>query len=88
MTQTDLAVALGERYSQSMISQVERGRSSLLLDGLVAAANELNVSADYLLGLSDDPKPSSFSLPVLGPQVDGSKGAHGDDHGRTSRGTG
>ena len=64
MTQTELAVALGDRYSQSMISQVETGRSSLLLDGLVNAAKELNVSTDYLLGLTDDPNPASEGVRV------------------------
>ena len=64
MTQTDLAVALGDRYSQSMISQVETGRSSFLLDGLVNAALELGVSTDYLLGLTDDPAPASLRVPA------------------------
>ena len=56
-TQWDLAVAMGERYTQSMISAVERGRSSLLLDGAMNAARELGVSLDWLVGLSDDPSP-------------------------------
>ena len=59
ITQTELAVALGDRYTQSMISQVENGHSSLLIDGLVNAAKELNVATDYLLGLIDDPAPSA-----------------------------
>ena len=62
ITQTELAVALGDRYSQSMISQIETGRSSLLLDGLVNAALELGVSTDYLLGLTDDPMPAALLL--------------------------
>ena len=59
LTQWDLAVALGDRYTQSMISTVERGRSSLLLDGAVKAAQELEVSLDWLVGLADDPTPLS-----------------------------
>ena len=69
MTQTELAVALGDRYSQSMISQVETGRSILLLDGLINAAQELHVSTDYLLGLTDDPTPTQPvpAMMVAGP---------------------
>ena len=54
LTQADLAEALGGRYNQQMISHVERGRSSLLTEGLAVAAEVLGVSADYLLGLTDD----------------------------------
>ncbi len=59
LLQVDLAVALGDRYDQTMISAVERGRSSLLSDGLANAARALQVSTDYLLGLTDDPTPSA-----------------------------
>ena len=44
-----------------MISQIERGRSGISSDGLANAALELEVSADYLLGLTDDPAPVSPS---------------------------
>ena len=57
--QVELAVALGKRYNQSMISNVETGRSALLLDGATKAARELNVSLDYLVGLTDDPTPAA-----------------------------
>ena len=57
--QVELAVALGERYNQSMISNVETGRSALLFDGATKAARELGVSLDYLAGLTDDPTPSA-----------------------------
>ena len=60
LTQVELAVALGDRYNQQMISHVERGRSSLLVDGLVNVAKELEVSTDYLLGLTEDPVPSEL----------------------------
>ena len=59
LMQVELAVALGDRYDQTMISHVERGRSALLLDGAVQAASELDVSLDYLVGLTDDPTPSA-----------------------------
>ena len=40
-----------------MISHIESGRSGLVRDGLVRAAQVLDVSVDYLLGLTDDPAP-------------------------------
>ena len=64
LSQVELAVALGDRYNQQMISHVERGRSSLLVDGLKNAALELGVSTDYLLGLADDPAPASLCAPA------------------------
>lgn len=40
-----------------MISNVEHGRSAMLLDGATAAARELGVSLDWLVGLADTPTP-------------------------------
>ena len=60
ISQVDLAVALGDRYDQPMISHVEAGRKALRFDGLVNAAKELQVSTDYLLGLTDDPTPTAI----------------------------
>ena len=60
LAQVDLAVALGARYDQPMISNVETGRRSLRLDGAVNAARELGVSLDYLVGLTDDPTPADL----------------------------
>ena len=57
LLQIDLAVALGDRYDHSMISQVESGHKSLRFGGAVNAARELGVSLDYLAGLTDDPTP-------------------------------
>ena len=42
-----------------MISHVEAGRSALLFDGATKAARELNVSLDYLAGLTDNPAPAA-----------------------------
>ena len=56
-TQVDLAVALGR--DRTLISHIEAGRNGLLSDGLAKAATELGVSADYLLGLTDDPTPAA-----------------------------
>ena len=57
--QVELAVALGDRYDHSVISRVESGQSGLRIAGLANAAAELNVSADWLLGLTDDPTPAA-----------------------------
>ncbi len=54
----DLAVQLGDRYNQQMVSHVETGRSALLLAGAVKAAQALDVSLDWLVGLTDDPTPA------------------------------
>ena len=56
-SQHQLAIELGGRYDQSVISAVENKRSSLRLTGAVKAAQVLDVSLDYLLGLTDDPAP-------------------------------
>ena len=58
LKQVELAVALGTRYDQAMISRVEAGKKGLRLDGAVKAAQELNVSLDYLTGLTDDERPA------------------------------
>ena len=59
LAQVDLAVALGDRYDQTVISAVEHNRSSLRLGGAVKAAQTLNVSLDYLTGLTDNPQPAA-----------------------------
>ena len=59
LRQIDLAAALGERYDHTVVSAIEHGRSSIRLDGLVRASLALDVSVDYLLGLTDDPTPTA-----------------------------
>ena len=59
LRQVELAVALGDRYSQSMISMVETGQRELRADGVMLAARELDVSTDYLYGLTDNPAPAA-----------------------------
>ena len=59
LRQVELAVALGDRYSQSMISMVETGQRELRADGVMLAARELDVSTDYLYGLTDTPAPAA-----------------------------
>ncbi len=57
LTQIDLAVATGDGYGSSMISQVESDVRRPRLEGAVNAARVLGVSLDYLVGLTDDPRP-------------------------------
>lgn len=64
MTQVDLAVELEGRYSQSMISQIENGRSRIALDGIDKFALALGVSTDYLLGVTDNPAPVPLHAPT------------------------
>ena len=65
LRQVDLAVAMGDRYDSGTISRVETGKSSLRLEGAVAAAQELDVSLDYLTGLTDDPTPATGRDPAV-----------------------
>ena len=57
-TQARLASEIDKRYERSMISHVEAGRATLHFDALVKAARALDVSIDYLAGLTDDPSPA------------------------------
>ena len=57
MDQIEVAVELGFQ-SHSAISHVETERSSIHVDRLASAAKLLQVSTDYLLGLTDDPTPA------------------------------
>ena len=59
LRQVELAVAMGERYDQTVISAVENNRSRLRYEGLFRAAQELGISLDYLFGLTDDPTPAA-----------------------------
>ena len=51
--QTDLATAIGA--TQATISDIENGRRATSFDRLAAICIHYNVSADYLLGLRDEP---------------------------------
>ena len=65
--QGQLAAKMGRRYDRSIISKVERGQINMLLDGLIQAAQALEVSTDYLVGLTDDPRPTDERLSDLEP---------------------
>jgi transcriptional regulator with XRE-family HTH domain len=55
MSQMDLAAAAGT--DPQSVSAVETGRRDAYSARVAALARALNVSADYLLGLTDDPAP-------------------------------
>ena len=52
-------VALGKQagFHQTAIKNFELGQQTTTFDGLVRIADALDVSADYLLGRTDDPTP-------------------------------
>ena len=56
VTQVDLAAALDR--DRSLISHIERGHAGKMAENLVALSRELDVSADYLLGLTENPTPA------------------------------
>ena len=53
--QVDLAAAIG--IAQTQISAIENGKQGTSFDKLAAICQHYNVSADYLLGLIDEPRP-------------------------------
>ena len=54
-TQADLADLL--EIGKSQISEIEKGKKSTTLEKTALICAHYGVSADYLLGLSDDPSP-------------------------------
>ena len=59
LNQSELAAALGERFDHSRVSKIENGRGSMRIHTLRRAAQELRVSADFLLGLTNTPTPAA-----------------------------
>ena len=53
-TQTDLAQAIDT--VKSRISEIEHGKNTTTIEKLALICEHYKVSADYLLGLSDNPK--------------------------------
>ena len=62
MRQAELAQAA--EVAQSTLSRMEDGDVNLTGTNLVKVAQALNVSADYLLGLADDPRPVREGPPI------------------------
>lgn len=55
LSQTDFAKQTGIPVQR--LNSIERGHQSIYIERLVDLAKALNVTTDYLLGLSDDPLP-------------------------------
>jgi len=53
--QIELANAVG--MTQAQISSIENGKQATTFDKLALICLHYNVSADYLLGLTDEPRP-------------------------------
>ena len=62
LTQADLAAVLHK--SQQGYSHIESGRAELKIEDLVILCRFYNLSADYLVGLSDEPSPTNQNLNV------------------------
>ena len=54
-TQGDLAAVLG--VTDAQISEMEHGKKTTVLEKFALICEHYKVSADYLLGLSDEPTP-------------------------------
>ena len=50
--------------SHSFIADIEAGRSNPSLDTIEALAKVLNISIDYLLGRTEDPRPLPGAYPI------------------------
>ena len=59
------AIALATGITPAQISRYEAGLQSPTEDAIRKIAQFLGVSADYLLGLTDDPIPKSGELPAF-----------------------
>lgn len=58
-TQEQLGNLLGVRKSQ--ISEVEKGNASTTLEKVAVICEHYNVSADYLLGMTNIPEPANWT---------------------------
>ena len=54
-TQTDLGNVLG--LAKSRVSEIESGKNTTTAEKIALVCEHYKISADYLLGLSDDPEP-------------------------------
>ena len=54
-TQTDLGNVLG--LAKSRVSEIESGKNTTTAEKIALICEHYRISADYLLGLSDDPEP-------------------------------
>ena len=54
-TQTDLGNVMG--LAKSRVSEIESGKNTTTAEKIALICEHYKISADYLLGLSDDPEP-------------------------------
>ena len=54
-TQAELAATLG--VGKSRVSEMESGKNTTTMEKFAILCQHYHLSADYLLGLSDDPTP-------------------------------
>ena len=54
-TQTDLGAVLG--IAKSRVSEIESGKNTTTAERIALICEHYKISADYLLGLSDNPEP-------------------------------
>ena len=71
-TQKELAQLLGVKPNQ--IGEMEHGRGGSTIAKLALLCTHYNVTADYLLGLIDEPRPLTQDLPPTGGKVAGRAG--------------
>lgn len=55
LNQTQIAIVL--KTSQTYYSQYEKGKRKMPIEHLITLCKFYNLSADYLLGLSEEPRP-------------------------------
>ena len=54
-TQTDFGAVLG--IAKSRVSEIESGKNTTTAEKIALICEHYKISADYLLGLSDNPEP-------------------------------
>ena len=62
LTQPQLAQQTG--MGIATLNRIENGHQSMNMDKVVALVQALGTTADYLLGLSDEPSATSASIPI------------------------
>ena len=62
MTQVDLATAVGSNYDQTKLSNVENGNIEMKAEILIAVCQALNILANWLLFIAENPQPESIRL--------------------------
>ncbi len=66
-SQAKVAAEIG--VTRQMVTGVEGGNAGISVEALAGVARALDVSADYLLGLTDDPAPAARRRPPCGEET-------------------